>query len=319
MKPKVLVNSSVFPEVVDYLSEQTDCQLSGSGGIFSGEHVLTALHEKKGLLPLLTDTIDKKAMDAAPSLKIIANCAVGYDNIDIEYARKKGILVTNTPGVLTEATADLTWALILAVSRLIPQADVFTRAGKFTGWELDLFLGQELSGKRLGIIGMGRIGKAVALRAMAFNLEVVYSDPNCLSPEEEKKHGATCLSLEDLLRSSDIVTLHTSLTPKTFHLLSKERLAMMKKSSILINVSRGPVVEEKALAEALQQKKIWGAGMDVYENEPHIYHKLFGQKNVVLLPHIGSATKETRLKMAKTAATNLILGLKGENPPNRVV
>jgi glyoxylate reductase len=244
---------------------------------------------------------------------------VGFNNIDISYAREKGIMVTNTPGVLTDATADLTWALILAVARCIPQAEVFTRAKKYKGWALDLFLGKELTGKRLGIIGMGRIGKAVALKAHAFNMEVVYSDPHRLSLKEENRYRATRLALDELLRTSDIVSLHTTLTPDTFHLMSKENIKKMKSSAILINVSRGPVVDESALADALQKRKIWGAGLDVYENEPAIHPKLFEQDNVVLLPHIGSATRETRLKMAKTAAMNLVQGLQGKRPDNLVV
>lgn len=318
MKPKVLVNRTLFPEILDYLAEHVDYELIPSEEVSSNDILFAAIQDKQGLLPLLTDRIDRQLIDAAPSLKIIANCAVGYNNIDIEYARKKGIVVTNTPGVLTGATADLTWALILAVARRIPPADVFTRAKKFSGWELDLFLGQDLSGKRLGIIGMGRIGKAVSLRAQAFQMEVVYTDPHRLSSEDEKKHKANKMELENLLRTSDIITIHTSLTPQTFHLITKEKLAIMKKTAILINVSRGPVVDEGALAEALHKGIIWGAGLDVYENEPQIHPGLLNQKNAVLLPHIGSATRETRLKMAMTAATNLVLALEGKSPPNRV-
>jgi glyoxylate reductase len=319
MKPKVLVNRTLFPEILSYLAEHVDYELTAPEEVSSKDILFAAIHDKQGLLPLLTDRIDRKVIDAAPNLKIIANCAVGYNNIDIVHARKKGIMVTNTPGVLTEATADLTWALILAVVRRIPQADVFTRAKKFSGWELDLFLGQDLSGKRLGIIGMGRIGRAVSLRAQAFQMEVVYTDPHRLGSEDEKKHKAKKIELENLLRTSDIITIHTSLTPQTFHLITEEKLALMKKSAILINVSRGAVVDEGALAEALNMGIIWGAGLDVYENEPQIHPGLLNQKNTVLLPHIGSATRETRLKMAKTAATNLILALEGKAPPNRVV
>jgi len=252
-------------------------------------------------------------------LKIIANCAVGYDNIDIAYAREKGIMVTNTPGVLTETTADLTWALMLAVARKIPQADRFTRRKKYEGWELDLFLGKEITGKCLGIIGMGRIGKAVALRAQAFRMKVVYSDPSKLGEEEEAKYKAVCVSLDKLLSTSDFVTIHTALNPQTFHLISEEKLSLMKKSAVLVNVARGPVVDEKALAEALESGQIWGAGLDVYEREPEIEEKLLHMDNVVLLPHIGSASYETRLKMAMMAAKNLVQGLSGQRPDNLVV
>jgi len=319
MKPRVLVNRTIFPEALEYLSRHVNYELTGAGDTQSKERLIVAIQDKQGLLPLLTDTIDKEVIDAAPSLKIIANCAVGYNNIDIEHAKKKGIIVTNTPGVLTEATADLTWALILAVARRIPSADVFTRAKKFDGWKLDLFLGQDLKRKRLGIIGMGRIGKAVSLRAKAFEMEVVYSDPHRLDSAEESIYRARKVTLENLLRTSDVVTVHTSLTPKTHHLIGKDKLALMKKTAILVNVSRGPVVDEGALVEALEKEIIWGAGLDVYEKEPQIHPGLFNLNNVVLLPHIGSATGETRLNMAMTAATNLVLALKGKSPPNRVV
>jgi len=252
------------------------------------------------------------------SLKIIANCAVGYDNIDIKHAQKRGILVTNTPGILTETTADLTWALIFAVARRIPEAERFTREKKFNGWALDLFLGKEVTGKRLGIIGMGRIGKAVALRAQAFQMEIVYFDPHRLPPEEEKKFKASFFSLDELLSTSNIITIHAALTPQTHHLLSREKIRLIHKEAILINVARGPIIDEKALADALEKREIWAAGLDVYEREPKVEEKLFSLDNVVLLPHIGSATYETRLKMAMMASHNLVQGLKGERPENLI-
>lgn len=257
-------------------------------------------------------------MDSAPHLKIIANCAVGVDNIDLPYAKKKGILVTNTPGVLTEATADLTWALIMATARKIPQSDRFTRERRFKGWSLDLFLGQDITGKRLGIIGMGRIGRAVARRAQAFRMEAVYFDPNPLPPQEEKILRAVFLPLDDLLSTSDIISIHASLTAHSYHLLSAEKLKLLKPNAILVNVARGPIIDEEALAEALSKGEIWGAGLDVYEREPRVHPKLLTLDNVVLLPHIGSATYETRLRMAMMAARNLIQGLRGERPDNLV-
>jgi glyoxylate reductase len=283
------------------------------------ENLKEKIRDKDGLLCLLVDQIDRDIMDSAPRLKIIANCAVGFDNIDRGHARKKGILVTNTPEVLTETTADLTWALILATARKIPQSDRFTRNKRFRGWELDLFLGKEVTGKRLGIIGMGRIGKAVALRAQSFRMEVVYFDPRRLAPEEEETYRAAFISLDDLLASSDIITIHASLNPGTFHLLSADKLRLMKKQAILVNVARGPIVDEEALAKALANRELWGAGLDVYEKEPVIQAELLRSENVVLLPHIGSATYETRLRMAMMAARNLIQGLKGERPDNLVL
>jgi len=251
-------------------------------------------------------------------LRIIANCAVGYDNIDVSYAREKGILVTNTPGVLTEATADLTWALLLSAARRIPQADRFTRKKKYKGWELDLFLGRDISGKNLGIFGMGRIGRAVALRAQAFKMKVFYHDHHKLSAEEEQKYHASYLSLDELLAASDVFTIHSSLTPETFHIISSQKLRLMKKEAILVNAARGPIVDEKALADALEKKQIWAAGLDVYEREPAIEEKLLSLDNVVLLPHIGSATFGTRIKMAMMAAKNLVQALQGKTPDNLI-
>jgi len=306
----------IFSKVMGYAKDHVEIEIGKSNGDISKNEVIQKLKNKDGLLNLLVVTIDKEVLNAAASLKIIANCAVGYNNIDVTFAREKGIMVTNTPGILTETTAELTWAIIFAVARRIPQAHIFTRDYRYEGWALDLFLGQELYGKRLGIVGMGRIGKAVASKARAFSMDIVYTDPHGLSPEEEAKLQATQLSLEELLQTSDIISLHTTLTSKTFHLISKDNIQLMKKTAILINVSRGPVIDEEALADALQEGMIWGAGLDVYEDEPAIHPKLFSLDNIVLLPHIGSATRETRLKMTFMAANNLIQGLRGEKPDN---
>jgi glyoxylate reductase len=318
MKPKVLVTRKIFQEALDYLKDHVDYEIGIHEGEWEKQVLQERVRDKQGILSLLVDAIDRDVIDAAPKLKIIANCAVGYDNIDIDYARKKGIFVTNTPGVLTETTADLTWALILSVARRIPQADVFTRAKMYKGWQLDLYLGREVTGKCLGIVGMGRIGKAVALRARAFRMNVVYNDPHRLAEGDEARYQASWLPLEELLRVSDIVTLHTSLTPETTHLISRDKLQLMKQESILVNVARGPIVAEEALAEALEKKSIWAAGLDVYEREPEIEERLLSLDNVVLLPHIGSATFETRIRMATMAAKNLVQGLSGNTPDNLI-
>ena len=318
MKPKVLITRNLLPEAMDYLEDKVDFEIGASGKNISYQELVNKIKDKQGLLCLLVDKIDKKVIDAAPRLKVIANCAVGYDNIDIQYARKKKILVTNTPGVLTETTADLTWALIFATARKIPQAHRFTSEKRFSGWELDLFLGKEITEKKLGIIGMGRIGKAVASRARGFSMSVAYYDPKRLSKEDEKHLKAEYVPLDELLSKADIITLHTALTPETKHLISTTQISLMKKDAILINVSRGPVVDEEALAEALEKKSIWAAGLDVFENEPRIQEKLFSLNNVILLPHIGSATYDTRLKMSMMAATNLVQGLKGDVPQNLI-
>ncbi len=315
---KVLVTQRIFPEAMAVLQEKAEVEGGEAEAPLSREELLERIEDKDGVLTLLVNRVDREVIDRAKKLKIIANCAVGYDNIDVAYCRQKGILVTNTPGVLTEATADLTWALILAVARQIPQADYYTRQGNFKGWALDLFLGQEVYGKTLGIIGMGRIGQAVARRGLGFEMRIIYSDPNPLPPEKENELKARRVTLEELLSTADIVSIHASLNPTTYHLLSREKIALMKKTAILINAARGPIVDEAALAEALERGQIWGAGLDVYEREPEVEATLLSLKNVVLLPHIGSATRRTRLEMAMTAVRNLLQGLAGEKPDNLV-
>lgn len=318
MIPKALVTRRLLPEAMDYLRKYLDFEVGAVGRNLKKKELLEKIKGKQGLLSLLVDDVDMEVMEAAPELKIIANCAVGYNNIDIDFAREKRIMVTNTPGVLTDTTADLTWALIMAVARRLPEADRFTRAKKYTGWELDLLLGKEITRKRLGIIGMGRIGKAVAARAAAFKMDVVYFDLKRLSPEEQGKYQARFSYLPELLADADIVTVHTTLTAKTFHLISHKELKLMKQSAILVNVSRGPIVDEEALVIALESGRIWGAGLDVYEREPEIEKKLLSLDNTVLLPHIGSASYETRLKMAMMAAKNLVQGLSGKAPDNLI-
>lgn len=318
MRPKVLVTRRLLPKALAYLEEHVEVEGGRKAGGLDREELKQKIRDKDGLFCLLVDRIDREVIAAGPRLKVIANCAVGFDNIDVEFAREKGILVTNTPGVLTEATADLTWALILAVARKIPQADRFAKEKRFTGWELDLFLGRGITGRRLGIIGLGRIGMAVAERARAFRMEVVYHDPNRLAEGEEQGNGLNYLPLDELLSSADIVTIHASLNPETHHLLSAEKLKLMKKTAILVNVARGPIVDEAALAEALAKGELWGAGLDVYEREPEIEEGLLRLNNVVLLPHIGSATYETRSRMAMSAARNLVQGLRGERPDNLI-
>ena len=318
MKPKALITKKLLSEAMEYLDKHIHYEIAGIHQYPSKKEIISRIKDKQGLISLLVDKIDKEIIESAPELKIIANCAVGYNNIDVEYATSKGITVTNTPGVLTDTTADLTWALILSTARRIPQADRFTREKKYKNWELDLFLGKDLTGKQLGIIGMGRIGKAVASRAQPFKLKTVYTDPKRLTPDDEKKYKARYLPLDELLKTSDIITIHTALTKKTHHLISRKNINLIKNQAMLINVSRGPVVEEKALAQALEKGDLWGAGLDVYENEPKIEERLLSLDNVVLLPHIGSASYETRLKMSMMAAKNLVQVLSRKKPINPV-
>jgi glyoxylate reductase len=270
-----------------------------------------------GILCLLTDEIDEQVMIALPRLRAIANCAVGFDNIDVAEATQRGIVVTNTPGVLTDATADLTWALVMAVARRIPEADRFLRAGSYKEWELFLLLGAPVFGRTLGIVGSGRVGTAVALRARGFEMNVLYTD-KFRNKRIEKEAGATLVSLHTLLRKADIVCIHVPYDKSTHHLIGRKELELMKPSAILINTARGEILDEKALIQALKTRRVAGAGLDVYEHEPRVPARLKRLPNVVLLPHIGSATLETRTRMAVLAAKNLIAALSGRIPQNLV-
>ena len=270
----------------------------------------------EGILCLLTDRIDKELMErAGPGLKVISTMAVGFDNIEVAEAARRGIKVGNTPGVLTEAAADLTWALMLSLGRMIVEGDRMVRAGKFSGWSPTLLLGADFSGKTLGIVGMGRIGQAVAQRAQGFGMKIIYYDSRRLDPGAETALGAQLVSLEKLIKNSDFVSLHCPLSKETFHLIGAREFSLMKPAAYLVNASRGPVVDEEALVEALRSKKIAGAGLDVYEHEPELAAGLKDLDNVVLAPHLGSASIETRNKMAEMAARNLLAGLKGEPLP----
>jgi len=273
-----------------------------------------------GLCCLLTDRIDREVIDAAgKQLKGISQVAVGYDNIDVEAATKKGIYVTNTPGVLTETTADFAFALLMATARRIVEADRYVREGKWRiPWGLMMMLGQDIWGKTLGIVGLGRIGLAAARRAKGFNMRILYYDL-VRNQQAEKDLGLEYVNLETLLRESDFVTLHVSLSPSTHHLINEERLKLMKRTACLINTSRGPVVDEKALYKALKEGWIWAAGLDVWEKEPvELSNPLLSLPNVTAAPHMASASYETRTKMAVMAAENLIATLGGKEPPNLV-
>lgn len=279
--------------------------------------ILQGVKGKDGLLCLLTDPIDRDVIHAEPRLRMIANYAVGYDNIDIDAATKRSIPVSNTPGVLTDATAEMAWALLFSVARRTVEGDKFTRAGRFNGWGPLLMLGQDVHGKTLGVVGTGRIGTAFALKSGGFNMKVLYSDEQDNSVLE-KQLGAKKVDLEELLEKSDFISLHVPLVDSTYHLISEKQLKMMKKTAILINTSRGPVVDEKALVKALRERWILGAGLDVYEKEPDVKKGLLGLDNVVLQPHSASATYESRSQMAVIAAENMIAGLNDEIPPNCV-
>lgn len=316
-KKKVFVTRVMSKESIDYLNEHFEVIVNKEDRTLSKEELIKNISEVDAIMCLLTDNIDKEVIGKAYNTKIIANCAVGYNNIDVEAAKIRGIKVTNTPDVLTDTTADLTFALILGVARRIVEADNFARVGLFKEWGPNLFIGQEISNKTLGIIGAGRIGKAVAKRAKGFNMNILYFKRN-KDEDFEKETGAEYVDLDTLLKNSDFVSIHVPLTKETHHLIGKRELTLMKKTSVLINTSRGPVVDEEALVEALKFKKIWGAGLDVFEKEPQIHNGLKGLNNVIILPHIGSATIETRRKMAMMAAQNIVEVLYGREPINPV-
>jgi glyoxylate reductase len=277
--------------------------------------VLRRLAGKDALICLLTEKVDDELLGAAPGLRIIANVAVGYDNIDLPACTRRKIAVSNTPGVLDETTADLTWTLILAVARRLVEADAVARSGQWRGWNLDQFCGTDVWGKTLGIIGFGRIGRAVARRSRGFNMRVIYHNRHRAPADVERGLNAEFLPLDQVLAQADFLTLHVPLTPETRGLIGPVELAKMKPSAFLINTSRGPVVQEAALAEALAAGKIAGAALDVYEREPLIHDGL-RRPNVVLAPHLGSGTVETRTKMAMMAAENVIAFFEGRHPPN---
>ena len=296
---------------------------AGGFEINDDDHPLTQIElkakvkDRDALVCVLTDIIDAEVLDAAGTrLKVVANVAVGYNNIDIKAATSRGIIVTNTPGVLTNATADLAWALLLASARRLNESERVLRAGLWPGWGILQFLGQDISGKTLGIVGAGRIGQAVAKRAQGFDMQILYTSRGAKA--EMEALGAKHVDLETCLKQSDFISLHVPLTPETKHLIGKPELELMKPSAHLINTARGPIVDEAALAQALKARTIAGAALDVYEEEPKIHPGLLELENVVLAPHIGSATTETRGRMASMAAENCIAVLQGRKAPNAV-
>ncbi len=268
-----------------------------------------------GIVSQLMDPI-RDAVLSTPGLKIVSNVAVGFDNIDVAAATAHKVMVTNTPGVLDDSTADFAFTLLMSTARRVVEADSFTRQGKFKGWAIDMMLGTDVFGATLGLIGVGRIGRGVAHRAKGFNMRVLYYDPNPLPPDAEQQLGATRADLGRLLAESDFVSVHVPLTQETHHLLSTPQFAQMKRSAIVINTSRGPVVDEAALVEALNNKKIAGAGLDVYEREPAVHPGLIPLPNVVLAPHIASGTVRTRSEMSAMAARNMATAVRGGRPPN---
>lgn len=315
-KPKVYVTRVIYGNGIPMLEKECDVTVNREERSLTREELLRNVKGNDAVLCMLSDTIDAPVLDAAgPSCKVFANYAVGYNNVDVPAATQRGIFTTNTPGVLTDATAAITWALLFSVARRIVEGDRMTRAGKFKGWEPQMLLGMDIMGKTLGIIGGGRIGQAFARGGKAFNMKILYTS-NKPNLEFENETEARFVDKDTLLRESDFVSLHVPLTPQTRHMIGDREFNLMKPTSILINTARGPVVDEKALVRALKEKRIWGAGLDVYEREPELEPGLPELDNVVIPPHLGSATYETRDKMGIMAAENILAALAGKTPPN---
>jgi glyoxylate reductase len=319
-KPKVYVTRELPQRGMKIIKERFDAEVWPEYGPPPKEEIIRKARNVDALVTLLSDKIDAEVFDAAPKLKIVAQMAVGFDNIDVAEATKRGIYITNTPGVLTETTADFAWALLMAIARRVVEADRYVRSGQWkVSWHPSMLLGRDVYGATLGIVGAGRIGTAVARRAKGFNMRILYYDVVPMPPEIEKELDAKRVDLDTLLRASDFVSIHVPLIKETYHLINEEKLRLMKKTAYLINNSRGPVVDEKALYKALREGWIAGAALDVFEQEPTpVDNPLLKLDNVVVAPHISSASYETRSRMAEMVGENLVAFFEGKTPPNLV-
>lgn len=318
MKPNILVTKHIYPEAIDLLAVHGELEYNDSSESLAATALQQAVAGKQAVVCQLTDRIDAAFMDAGSDLRVIANVAVGFDNIDIPAATERSIIVTNTPGVLTDTTADLAFTLMLAAGRRITEADRFLRAGRWKQWQIDLMCGYDIHGHTLGILGLGRIGLGMARRARGFGMRIIYHDSARAPQAQERDAGIEYVGRETLLRESDFVSVHVPLTATTRHMVGAPEFELMKPTAILINTSRGPVVDEAALADALENGQIASAGLDVFENEPAVEPRLLALENAVLVPHIGSASIKTRTRMCTMAAENVAAVLKGERPPNPV-
>jgi glyoxylate reductase len=315
-KPKVLATRPLFPAARDILERSFEVEYWPVQEKVPRAELLQRVAGKDALVCLLTEKVDDELLSAAPKLRIVSTVSVGYDHIDVSACTRRNVMVTNTPGVLDETTADLAWALLMAIARRVVEGDAWVRTGTWPGWELDQLLGGDVYGKTLGVVGFGRIGRRVARRALGFQMRVLYYNRSRAEVEIEKELHAEYADMDRLLCESDFVTLHVPLSAETHHLVSSAAFEKMKRTAYLINTARGPVVDEDALARALEQKKIAGAALDVYENEPKVHASLLSRRDVILAPHIGSATIETRTKMAVMAAMNAADFFAGRRPPN---
>lgn len=315
-KPKALVTRTLFPAARAILDQHFDVEYWTPPERIPRAELLNRVGDKDALVCLLTEKVDEELLSAAPKLRLAATVSVGYDNIDVPACTRHKVVATNTPGVLDETTADFAWTLLMAIARRLVEGDAWMRSGTWPGWDLDQLLGGDVWGKTLGVIGFGRIGREVARRAQGFQMRVLYHSRTRQSAEVEREFRAGFVELDQLLRESDFVTLHVPLRPETRHLIAKSALEKMKPTAYLVNTSRGPVVDEAALAEALEGKKISGAALDVFEQEPKVHPALLGRSDVILAPHIASATVETRTRMAVMAAANAASLFEGRRPPN---
>jgi len=316
MKPKILVTREVFDETLAYLAEHCEVESNQADQPFDPATLAQRMDDKDGVVCCLTDRIDEALLAKSPRLKVVANIAVGYNNIDVPACTARGVMVTNTPGVLDDSTADLAFTLILATARRLTEAEAYVRAGKWQGWHLKQMLGVDVHHATLGIIGMGRIGQQIARRASGFKMRVLYHNRNRWPADVEKWLNAEYVGKDQLLAQSDFVVLQIPYSPATHHYIGAAELKQMKPTAILINSTRGGVVDDAALVDALKNGTIRAAGLDVFENEPKLHPGFLALKNVVLAPHVGSSTEATRRAMAMTAAKNAVAALTGATPPN---
>jgi lactate dehydrogenase-like 2-hydroxyacid dehydrogenase len=316
MKPPVLVTKRIYPEAIEFLRPHAEIDYADSDDGLTAAELAERIRGKVAVVSQLTDRFDAPVIESLDGVKVISNVAVGFDNIDVPAATRKGIMVTNTPDVLTDTTADLAFALLLASARRIVEGHHFVHSGEWTKWRIDLLVGLDVHHRTLGIFGMGRIGQAVARRAGGFSMRVLYHDVRRAPESVERELGLRFVSAEELLRESDFVSLHVPLSGATRHLIGAPQLRMMKPTAILVNTARGPIVDEAALAEALEKRVIHAAGLDVFEREPQVHPKLLKLENVVLAPHVGSASVDTRRKMCMMAVENAAAAISGRRPPN---
>ncbi len=314
MSKSVLISNVLPKEALDLIPGDVSVDYNGGDVALPIDDLRARLKGKDGLICHIISTINDDILAAAPTLKVVCNVAVGYNNIDVAAARRRGVVVTNTPDVLTETTADFAWALLMAAARRVVEADQFARSGQWQRWQWDLLWGADVHGKTLGILGFGRIGRAVARRASGFDMRVLYHDAVRPAPAVERELRAGYADVETILREADFVSLHTPLLPQTRHLIDERTLRLMKKTAILVNAARGPIVDEAALVRALEEGWIAGAGIDVFEEEPRINPGLLPLRNVVLAPHIASASRDTRIAMASLAVRNCLDVLDGKPP-----